>query len=311
MAMAEQAPPQQVAAPVVKETPQAVLEKAEVAGKELNYEISYILVKKQGVEPVRYRHAVETGKQLAHLVYLSGPPREAIQRGSEVSYFEPGTEPFTIESSSMTGATPTLLNTNIAEISQHYEFISMGRSREAGSTCRVIRIAPKDGMRYSYIVWIDETSNLVLRADLLARDGEPLEQYRVVSYAISPKVINILSGLEKVKFPPAMKAPKVEKSDLNWHVSWVPKGFNSVANNRHRLMGSSRQVESMMFNDGLFSFSVYVAPADNLSMKNKLLREGRRTLQSIEKEGQEVIVVGDLPPMTAQRIANSVIFSAQ
>ncbi|GAL08224.1 sigma factor RpoE negative regulatory protein RseB precursor [Photobacterium aphoticum] len=34
-------------------------------------------------------------------------------------------------------------------------------------------------------MWIDTRSKLVMRADLLDRDGEPLEQYRAVSYVIN------------------------------------------------------------------------------------------------------------------------------
>lgn len=90
-----------------EEPAEALLYQMNEASQHLNYELSYILVKKNSIEPLLYRHARQNDQQLAHLVYLSGPVREVIRRGDEVSYIEPGVEPFTIESGNMVA--PTIL----------------------------------------------------------------------------------------------------------------------------------------------------------------------------------------------------------
>lgn len=64
-----------------------------------------------------------------------------------------------------------------------------------------------------------------------------------------------------------------------------------------------------MFSDGLFSFSVYISDRDEHSLKGQLVRQGRRTLHSLVSGGNEISVVGDIPPATAQRIAQSVKFA--
>ncbi len=69
---------------------EALLHQMNEASQHLNYELSYILIKKNSIEPLLYRHARDGEQQLAHLVYLSGPIREVIRRGEEVSYIEPG-----------------------------------------------------------------------------------------------------------------------------------------------------------------------------------------------------------------------------
>jgi len=69
---------------------------------------------------------------------------------------------------------------------------------------------------------------------------------------------------------------------------------------------SDRMVESQLYSDGLFSFSVYVADADSLSLKGQLIRQGRRTLHSFVRAGREISVIGDIPPATAERIAKSI-----
>ncbi|WP_457803057.1 sigma-E factor regulatory protein RseB [Vibrio cholerae] len=291
-----------------EESAEALLYQMNEASQHLNYELSYILVKKNSIEPLLYRHARQDDQQLAHLVYLSGPVREVIRRGDEVSYIEPGVEPFTIESGNMVAPTIPMLNTDVAELSRYYDFVKVGRAREAGAACQVLRVAPKDGLRYSYVVWVDEKSHLPLRADLLDRDGEVLEQYRTISFSVSERLAEIMAGLNKVQLPEVLKLPKGSVQETFWQVTWVPDGFQAMELNRYRMAMTERLVESQMYSDGLFNFSVYVSASDNYSLKGQLVRQGRRTLHSVVKGENEISVVGDIPPATAQRIAQSVMF---
>lgn len=291
-----------------EEPAEALLYQMNEASHHLNYELSYILVKKNSIEPLLYRHARQNDQQLAHLVYLSGPVREVIRRGDEVSYIEPGVEPFTIESGNMVAPTIPMLNTDVAELSRYYDFVKVGRAREAGAACQVLRVVPKDGLRYSYVVWVDEKSHLPLRADLLDRDGEVLEQYRTISFSVSERLAEIMAGLNKVQLPEVLKLPKGSVQETFWQVTWVPDGFQAMELNRYRMAMTERLVESQMYSDGLFNFSVYVSASDNYSLKGQLVRQGRRTLHSVVKGENEISVVGDIPPATAQRIAQSVMF---
>lgn len=291
-----------------EEPAEALLYQMNEASQHLNYELSYILVKKNSIEPLLYRHARQNDQQLAHLVYLSGPVREVIRRGDEVSYIEPGVEPFTIESGNMVAPTIPMLNTDVAALSRYYDFVKVGRAREAGAACQVLRVVPKDGLRYSYVVWVDEKSHLPLRADLLDRDGEVLEQYRTISFSVSERLAEIMAGLNKVQLPEVLKLPKGSVQETFWQVTWVPDGFQAMELNRYRMAMTERLVESQMYSDGLFNFSVYVSASDNYSLKGQLVRQGRRTLHSVVKGENEISVVGDIPPATAQRIAQSVMF---
>lgn len=291
-----------------EESAEALLYQMNEASQHLNYELSYILVKKNSIEPLLYRHARQDDQQLAHLVYLSGSVREVIRRGDEVSYIEPGVEPFTIESGNMVAPTIPMLNTDVAELSRYYDFVKVGRAREAGAACQVLRVVPKDGLRYSYVVWVDEKSHLPLRADLLDRDGEVLEQYRTISFSVSERLAEIMAGLNKVQLPEVLKLPKGSVQETFWQVTWVPDGFQAMELNRYRMAMTERLVESQMYSDGLFNFSVYVSASDNYSLKGQLVRQGRRTLHSVVKGENEISVVGDIPPATAQRIAQSVMF---
>ncbi|QIR05418.1 sigma-E factor regulatory protein RseB [Salinivibrio costicola] len=285
---------------------EALLHQMDVASDTLDYEVSYIMVGKNSLEPMRFRHARVGEHAFGHLMYLSGPPREVIRRGDEVSYFEPGYDPFTIASDHIVAPLPTLIQTDIDVLARQYDFVSMGESREAGMACQVVRITPKDGERYSYLLWIDEESKLPVRADLLDRDGDPLEQYRALSLVVTPRISEAMQQLAELTLPPVLKLPATNHSSLDWQVTQVPDGFEPVYSNRHRLMMTKRAVESQMFSDGLFSFSVYLAKADDVSVREQIVRQGRRTLHSVISGNAEITVVGDIPPETAKRVANSV-----
>lgn len=286
---------------------EALLHQMNQASQHLNYELSYILIKKNSIEPLRYLHAMSENRHYAHLIYLSGPVREVIRRGHDISYIEPGVEPFSIEAGEMVAPLIPMLNSDISELSKYYDFIQMGRAREAGAASQVVRVVPKDGLRYSYVMWIDEKSYLPLRADLVDRDGEVLEQYRTISYAVDDHIANVLVGLDEVKLPDVISMPKQEAPPSFWKVGWIPEGFKPNNLNRYKMMLTQKVVESQVYSDGLFSFSVYLSESDDLSLHNHLVRQGRRTLHSMINGNKEITVVGDIPPATAKQIAQSVV----
>ncbi len=288
---------------------QVLLHQMEQASEQLSYELSYILIRKNNIEPIRYRHSRINDETYGQLLYLSGPPREVIQRGKEISYFEPGIAPYTISNShTILPPLPSLLRADIAHLETLYDFVSLGRAREAGVSCDVVRVSPKDGKRYAYVVWIDEKNKLLVRADLLDRDGEPIEQYRAISLVTSSEIAKAMETLVTLDLPPPIMLKAQQNVLLRWKVTDLPQGFKLVYSNSHRLHMTGMPVESQMFSDGLFSFSVYIAKASDFSIAEQLVRKGRRTLHSHLVGDKEITVVGDIPPVTAKAIAQSIRF---
>ncbi len=175
----------------------ALLQQMNLASQSLNYELSFISINKQGVESLRYRHARLDNRPLAQLLQMDGPRREVVQRGNEISYFEPGLEPFTLNGDYIVDSLPSLIYTDFKRLSPYYDFISVGRTRIADRLCEVIRVVARDGTRYSYIVWMDTESKLPMRVDLLDRDGETLEQFRVIAFNVNQDIGSSMQTLAK------------------------------------------------------------------------------------------------------------------
>ena len=163
----------------------ALLQQMNLASQSLTYELSFVSINKQGVESLRYRHARLDNRPLAQLLQMDGPRREVVQRGNEISYFEPGLEPFTLNGDYIVDSLPSLIYTDFKRLAPYYDFISVGRTRIADRLCEVIRVVARDGTRYSYIVWMDTETKLPMRVDLLDRDGETLEQFRVIAFTVN------------------------------------------------------------------------------------------------------------------------------
>ena len=138
-------------------------------------------------------------------------------------------------------------------MAKYYDFISVGSTRIADRPCEVLRVVARDGSRYSYIVWMDEDTKLPLRVDLLDRDGETLEQYRVISSRSAPRC-RARCRLLKANLPPLLSLPAVENVQLSWSTGWLPAGVDEVARNRRKLPNVAVPVESRLYSDGLFSF---------------------------------------------------------
>ncbi|WP_312212781.1 sigma-E factor regulatory protein RseB [Pseudescherichia sp.] len=287
----------------------ALLQQMNLASQSLNYELSFVSINKQGVESLRYRHARLENQPLAQLLQMDGPRREVVQRGSEISYFEPGLEPFTLTGDYIVDSLPSLVYTDFKRLASFYDFISVGRTRIADRLCEVIRVVARDGTRYSYIVWLDAETKLPMRVDLLDRDGETLEQFRVVAFTVNERVGSNMENLAKANLPPLLSVPAGEKIDFNWSASWLPQGFSEVSSSRRKLPTLDMPVESRLFSDGLFSFSINVNRASHNS-SDQMLRTGRRTVSTTVRDNAEITVVGELPPQTAKRIADSLKFRA-
>ncbi|MFW7212058.1 sigma-E factor regulatory protein RseB [Enterobacter sp. BNK-32] len=287
----------------------ALLQQMNLASQSLNYELAFISINKQGVESLRYRHARLDNQPLAQLLQMDGPRREVVQRGNEISYFEPGLEPFTLNGDYIVDSLPSLIYTDFKRLAPYYDFISVGRTRIADRLCEVIRVVARDGTRYSYIVWIDAETKLPMRVDLLDRDGETLEQFRVISFSVNNQVGNSMQNLAKASLPPLLSVPAGDSVNFNWAPSWIPQGFSEVSSSRRQLPTIDTPVESRLYSDGLFSFSVNINRA-TANSSEQMLRTGRRTVSTTVRDNAEITIVGELPPQTAKRISDSIKFRA-
>ncbi len=277
------------------------------ATQSLTYELAFINLNQQSIVSVRYRHAVIDDIPIAQIMQMDGSRREIVQRGNEISYFEPGLDAFSLSGNHIIDYLPAVIFADFNQLKKYYNFIDAGRTHIGDRPCRVVRITSKDEVRYNYILLIDEETHLPLRIDLLDRDSEALEQFRVVSSTIGGGINDAMSVITRLNMPPMLVIPPSEKVVFNWKVGKFPAGFVEVSRNRRKLSNSD-SLESIMFSDGLFSFSVNVTNANKTGKLEYPFRGGPRTIYSVIRGANEVTIIGELPLATAKRVAAGVAF---
>ena len=290
---------------------EALLQQMQSAVQQQNFELSMVKARQGRLEPIRISHAVINGKEIAHLSYLDGKAVEYLQRQDEFTFFENSHDPYTLKGARFPGVWSTLVKMPLSRVLESYDAVLAGRSRVAGVVAQVVRLVPKEADKYGFVLWIDEQSNLLLRADMVERDGNLVEQVLWVELELQRKPAPWLVELAQRKLPEALAledAYPAPQQVLSWQITWLPDGFKVLSRDKHQLVTTSLPVDYMMLSDGLVDLSVYVARVDpKQAVRQQLIRQGATSLVSYVNEvGIEITVVGEVPAETAKRIAESV-----
>ncbi|KGJ89076.1 MucB/RseB C-terminal domain-containing protein [Colwellia psychrerythraea] len=289
------------------------LERLSTSLNQLNFTTSFVVVKSNQAEPYHWLHGLgENDQELEIFTRLNGPRRDVLRKGDIVSYIEPEQEAYSVISNDVKGPIPTIFRGDISELEDSYRFISVGRSRVLGRVAQLIRIVAKDKYRYSYWLWLDQQTGLLLKMAILTRQGLLLEQIQFTHIEVSDQLSENLAQFQLTELPEAVKLVRQQQSKVfAWQVNWLPHGFSAVKSNHHNLnsnnRGDEKAVEFMLFSDGLVDISVYV----NLSQENfrapEYASDGATMVFNHIVQGIEVGVVGNIPLVTAKKIAESIV----
>ncbi|MBZ6067005.1 MucB/RseB C-terminal domain-containing protein [Aeromonas schubertii] len=290
---------------------EALLQQMQSASHHRHFELSMVKVRQGRIESLRYSHTIIKGQQVAHLTHLDGQNIEFLQRADDYTFFEAGHSPYTLKGARFPGIWSALQRVPLDQLTRSYDVVMAGRSRVAGQVSQVVRLVPRDGEKYGFVLWLDEESHLLLRVDMIDREGNLVEQVLGVDLDLLTAAPAWLAKLAAESQPPALaleEAYQAPQQELAWRITWLPDGFILKSRDRHRLVATNQPVDYMMASDGLVDLSVYVSRADpQQSVRQQLIRQGATTLVSFVNDvGVEITVVGEVPAETAKRIAESI-----
>lgn len=277
--------------------------------KELNYELLYLNSLQNQVEPKQLIHGVIDGQEIAYFRYLNGAMRESLQFLGKISYFEQGSQAYTLQSTHNRSVFANIANFDYSKGQDSYDYIILGKGRIAGKQAIAIRMISKDEYRYSYVVWLDVDSYLPLRLDTLNKSNLVLDQVMVVSLRISETVNSWLEKLSQQQSPQLLHLPQSTLLDVpQWRVNWLPTGFTVVKKDQHKLvMHDNEPVSYIMLTDGIVSVSIYISTKKiALNEKQKIIQRGSMVLYTYQRGDVEINIVGEVPVITAKRLIESI-----
>ncbi|MCW2255381.1 sigma-E factor negative regulatory protein RseB [Providencia alcalifaciens] len=278
------------------------------AAQNLSYEMSFMSFSPRSIVPVRYRHAVINNVPVSQMIQMDSSRREIVQKGPLISYFEPGFDAFSLNGKNIVDNLPSILFADYEKIKPYYNFIDAGRTHIGDKPALVIRIISKDNSRFSYVLLIDEGNKLPLRVDLVDSANQTLEQFRVISIVFDSKTVkDSLENLSKINLPPLLVSPQNNNPSFKWQVGFLPPGFEEISRSERKL-SENDLVESALFSDGLFTFSVNVTKAEQGALLDQPIQNGRRTIYTMTQKQNVITIIGELPLATAQQVAASIRF---
>ncbi|MBS7843561.1 MucB/RseB C-terminal domain-containing protein [Pseudomonas fluorescens] len=197
------------------------------------------------------------------------------------------------------------------KLNQFYELAVIGKSRVAGRNAIIVSITPRDQYRYGFELHLDRETALPLKSLLLNDQGQLLERFQFTRLDTSlPDDHDLQPGSDCTPVSVAKtQAPQAQSVEA-WHLEWLPPGFQLSNSSVRKDTQTKATVESLMYEDGLARFSVFLEPISDVSVTETRTQLGptvavSRRLNTVDGE-MMVTVVGEIPIGTAERIALSV-----
>ena len=181
----------------------------------------------------------------------------------------------------------------------------MGRARVAGRPAQQIRIVSRDNTRFSYQLWLDEQSGMLLKLNTLDLQGNVLEQIQVTSLTMSDTPPAYFARVNRASLPRPLALTPSTNRQQGWEVDYLPDGMVEVKRDIRRLAMTGQVVEYKLFSDGLVDVSVYVQPASDAIGSDLVLRHDLSTFLTLTDGKAQVTVIGEIPLQTANAIATS------
>lgn len=267
----------------------------------LNYQGTFTYQHKDNpsLQSFRITHWVEEGVEHERLQHLNGPEREVVRSGRKLGCGSLGDE-------LLQGNLGKLVN--ITGLNQLYKFDVRGPERIAGRAATVLLALPLDAFRYSYFLSIDDETGLVLKSWLVDEAARPLERYQFIDLTLNPD-LSQNNQQPKAKLQrhvvSADCAPVEAKTPERWQPNWLPAGFAFVGQRPIQ-----DDIEMLMYTDGLSTFSVFIQPATGVVVPEGVAQRGATlaVMDAFSYQGQNyrVTVVGEIPVVAAQKIAQNV-----
>lgn len=283
------------------------------AGKNLNYEGTFVYRHGNDMEAVKIIHKADDKGEHERLVSLTGSAREIIRNNKVVTCILPDSKSVVVDNKTPGTQLPSFPS-ELDQLDAYYDFSFEGYERVASREARRVVIKPRDRFRYGYRLWIDDAFELLLRSELLDPDGNAVEQIMFTDIRLHESLDSDLlkpniSGREFTWVTDDESAhDEPMPVDPNWQVKNKPKGFMLAHHNMHKLPETNLPVEHLVYTDGLAWVSVYIeqigADVDSL--------QGASSMGAVNAYGRvmgqyHVTAVGEVPAMTVELLSSSVI----
>lgn len=306
------------ASPVAAAEVRGWLARMQDAALRKSFQGTFIVTSGGAASSARIAHFQVGDNQFERIESLDGQARHVYRHNDLIQTVWPDSRTAVIEQRSRLGTFPALIQGGLDKLADLYEVRPLGTSRVAGHEAQAMLMSPRDNLRFSYRLWSDKDSGLLLRADVLNERGELLE-----SSAFSDLVIGVKPQPESVVQPmkkldgykvvrPTVVATQLEQE--GWTVRQPVPGYQRVSCIRRPLgtvdegdSAAAPQVVQAIFSDGLTFVSVFIEPYAPSRHTRPMLTSIGATHTLMMRQGDWwMTIVGDVPPAALRAFAKGI-----
>jgi sigma-E factor negative regulatory protein RseB len=292
------------------EDPWLHLEKAAQAARKLSYKGIFLYQNHQDVRSIEITHLNNGAEEFARIVTLDGKPREALSRGNNMVVFNPSKENVMIQTRQNQSHFPAILPPDIESVKAIYTLRFVDQERVGGREAQIVYLEPRDEYRYLYKLWLDKEYGLILKMSIHDHQQKVIEQ-------ASFNQIALFSGQDLNWFKPNVDTHKkyiMDNASENkvshekyCTIANLPTGYREVSHVTRTMGNQPYPVHQWIFSDGLSFVSLFV----NQIPKGHKSRVGETQVGSSHifarvMNGNQIMVVGEVPQATIQKISNSI-----
>jgi len=251
-------------------------------------------------------HRAQNGKVTERLLQLDGSAQEVVRVDGRTQCVS-GTLVSGVKQQAPSAAPHGL---DPLKLMSWYDLAVAGQSRVAGRDATIVTLTPKDQHRYGFELHLDSQTGLPLKSLLLDDKGRLLERFQFTRLDPSAPGDADLAPSDNCKpLGPAVAAAPAAPANARWRSDWLPPGFELANSAVRKDPDSKTTVTSLMYDDGLARFSVFLEPLNGTSGLDTRTQLGPTSAVSrrltTPKGDVMVTVVGEIPIGTAERIALS------
>ena len=287
-----------------------------------NFQGTFVVSGAGNVTSARIAHFCEGSNQFERIESLDGRKRNVYRHNDVVHTLWPGSHVAVIEQRDLLMSFPALLQANDDAVSEFYDVRRRGDDRVAGHEANVLLVKPKDAYRYGYRLWAEKDTGLLLRADVLAANGEVLEtsSFSDVAIGIKARPASVLRPMKKLDgyrvLRPVLTPTRLETE--GWSMRQAAPGFRQVSCVSREMdidgdasdADSRQRVLQAIYSDGLTYVSVFIEPyRPGRPARPMLTAIGATRTLMLRRGDWWITVVGDTPAATLRLFADSLVRS--
>ena len=306
----------------------AILEKIRTSPQLTNFSGTLVHQRGESFRKLRIAHLRDGKNTFEKLEFLGESPREVVRVNGDLVHYFRSERTLIYHQEGPTGLFPIALTGDTVWLADFYALATDGLDKVAGQSCQVVRLVPKDKLRYAFEFCAEASSGLPLRVSLMDDRNQVVEQIRfsqvnigrVTRSAVRPSMANTNRWHRK-------RLVQMDVESSQWQFRNLPSGFRRVRDIKKlppdivlmqagetqeaadgKPVSEEVELDHIVYSDGVATLNIAVQ-----RWNDRLQQEGENRLEAKNVVTKRVgdfwlTITGELPAAILRQISQSAEF---